>query len=89
MTIRSFRTLAALFALVVLAGLFPAGSPATAQASEFTVSGRGWGHGVGLCQFGAYGMALAGRSHERILSHYYPGAELADLATIRLPDAPR
>ncbi|MGH9334202.1 MAG: hypothetical protein ACRD21_10685, partial [Vicinamibacteria bacterium] len=36
-------------------------------------TGRGWGHGVGLCQVGAYGMAAAGFSYRDILSHYYSG----------------
>jgi stage II sporulation protein D len=40
----------------------------------FTFYGRGWGHGVGLCQTGAFGMALAGRTYREILAHYYPGA---------------
>lgn len=40
--------------------------------------GRGWGHGVGLCQSGAYGMALRGVGFEQILGHYYPGAQLVD-----------
>jgi stage II sporulation protein D len=39
-------------------------------------AGKGWGHGVGLCQVGAYGMALRGADHRQILSHYYPGATL-------------
>jgi stage II sporulation protein D len=38
--------------------------------------GRGWGHGVGLCQSGAFGMALRGKSYREILAHYYPGARL-------------
>ena len=38
--------------------------------------GRGWGHGVGLCQTGAYGMALEGATFDQILKHYYPGIEL-------------
>ncbi len=38
--------------------------------------GRGWGHGVGLCQNGAYGLARAGMTYDRILRHYYPGIEL-------------
>jgi len=42
----------------------------------FTFYGRGWGHGVGLCQHGAFGMALAGRTYRDILQHYYPGASL-------------
>jgi stage II sporulation protein D len=39
-------------------------------------NGRGFGHGVGLCQYGAQGMALQGRTAEEILSHYYPGSKL-------------
>ena len=43
---------------------------------EFLFLGRGWGHGVGLCQNGAYGMALAGASYDQILRHYYTGIEI-------------
>lgn len=43
---------------------------------EFVFLGRGWGHGVGLCQNGAYGMALAGATYDRILRHYYPGVDI-------------
>lgn len=38
--------------------------------------GRGWGHGVGLCQNGAYGLARAGMTFDRILATYYPGITL-------------
>ena len=38
--------------------------------------GRGWGHGVGLCQNGAFGMALAGAPYDEILRHYYTGIEI-------------
>ena len=38
-------------------------------------AGKGWGHGVGLCQVGAYGMAIRGRNYREILSHYYTGIE--------------
>jgi hypothetical protein len=38
--------------------------------------GRGWGHGVGLCQHGAYGLARSGMTYDRILAHYYPGTAL-------------
>jgi stage II sporulation protein D len=41
--------------------------------------GRGWGHGAGLSQFGAKGMADRGYGYPQILSHYYPGAELSRL----------
>jgi stage II sporulation protein D len=39
-------------------------------------TGRGFGHGVGMCQVGAYGMAQRGHSYREILSHYYTGVEL-------------
>jgi stage II sporulation protein D len=41
--------------------------------------GSGYGHGVGMCQWGARGMALDGKDYHDILSHYYPGAELRRL----------
>ncbi len=44
----------------------------------FEISGRGWGHGVGLCQEGAKYMAYKGRKYTRILRHYYPGASIVD-----------
>lgn len=40
---------------------------------------KGWGHGVGLSQYGAYGMARNGFTYEEILKHYYTGVELAKL----------
>lgn len=43
---------------------------------EVAVRGRGFGHGIGLCQTGALGMAAAGRDWRAILAHYYPGAVL-------------
>jgi stage II sporulation protein D len=44
--------------------------------SAAVFSGKGWGHGIGLCQVGAYGMAVRGKGYRAILSHYYTGAEL-------------
>jgi stage II sporulation protein D len=41
------------------------------------VTGHGWGHGVGMSQWGAYGYALHGWKYKRILFHYYPGTTLA------------
>ncbi len=38
--------------------------------------GRGWGHGVGMCQAGAVGRAKAGQDYKQILAAYYPGAQL-------------
>jgi stage II sporulation protein D len=46
------------------------------RVSGFVFTGRGWGHGVGMCQVGAYGLARQGWSHEQILKAYYTGIEL-------------
>ena len=45
-----------------------------AGTDAFEIRGRGWGHGAGMCQWGAYGMARTGRSAHEILEHYFPGA---------------
>jgi stage II sporulation protein D len=45
----------------------------------WVVHGRGFGHGVGMSQWGAYGYALHGKSHRFILRHYYSGASLGKL----------
>jgi stage II sporulation protein D len=42
----------------------------------FVIKGRGWGHGVGLSQYGAFGQARQGVEYTKILSHYYPGTSL-------------
>ncbi|MCA1630096.1 MAG: SpoIID/LytB domain-containing protein, partial [Acidobacteria bacterium] len=49
------------------------------RLTGFTFTGRGWGHGVGMCQYGAYGLARAGLSYDRILKHYYTGVELTKM----------
>ena len=46
------------------------------RVDQFTFSGRGWGHGVGLCQVGAYGMAVAGGKYQDILKKYYTGVKI-------------
>ncbi|MDD5654421.1 MAG: SpoIID/LytB domain-containing protein [Candidatus Omnitrophica bacterium] len=44
---------------------------------DLAFDGFGWGHGVGLCQWGAYFMAKRGYKYNEILKYYYPGVELA------------
>ena len=46
------------------------------EGDEVTLEGRGWGHGVGLCQIGAAVMASKGYTYREILQHYYPNTEL-------------
>jgi stage II sporulation protein D len=46
---------------------------------RFVFRGRGYGHGIGMSQWGMQGMALAGKSAEEMLRHYYQGIELTDV----------
>ena len=46
------------------------------QEAGWLFTGRGFGHGVGMCQVGAYGMAQRGHTYREILTHYYSGVEL-------------
>jgi stage II sporulation protein D len=62
-----------LLAFVLLAAVVAV--PAAA-ARTFAIEGRGWGHGVGMSQYGAQGFALHGWGYRRILAHYYPGTRL-------------
>ncbi len=46
------------------------------HVASYTFTGRGWGHGVGMCQYGAYGLAKMGVKYDEIIKHYYTGVEL-------------
>lgn len=46
------------------------------DVEHFVITGKGWGHGVGLCQVGAFGMAQDGSTFEEILRHYYSGVRV-------------
>jgi len=60
-------------ALVVLAA-----APAVAAPKMVKINGRGWGHGIGMSQYGAFGFAQHGWGGERILRHYYTGAKVVN-----------
>ena len=60
--------------LIVLAALL-AGSPAALASDLITVEGGGWGHGIGMPQYGARALAESGRSGEQIIQHYYSGVQ--------------
>ena len=49
------------------------------EGETFILHGKGWGHGVGLCQIGAAVMASRGKDYREILKHYYPGTGLGGL----------
>jgi len=73
------------FAAAVLAALGLTGTPAGHAAQPaFFAAGHGWGHGVGLAQYGAYGYALHGWTYDDIVAHYYPGTSLGDAPVKRV-----
>jgi stage II sporulation protein D len=92
------RSLALLAVAAAVAAGFAAGAGAapactgtcfTAPAGSgalFLFSGHGWGHGVGMSQYGAYGYAQHGLPFDQILAHYYPGTTLgpAGVSTLRV-----
>jgi stage II sporulation protein D len=67
-------------ALVVLAAAI--GASSARPATVVVVTGRGWGHGVGMSQWGARGYALHGWDWKRILAHYYPGTQVSSTANV-------
>jgi stage II sporulation protein D len=56
------------------------------RVARVTATGRGNGHGVGMCQVGAIGRAKAGASFREILEAYYPGAVLRRIRGEDLPE---
>jgi stage II sporulation protein D len=67
--------LAAAAAAFVSGGSAQSAQPVPGEA-VFVVSGRGWGHGVGMSQYGAYGMAGEGTTYDEILAYWYTGTDL-------------
>jgi stage II sporulation protein D len=53
---------------------------ANGEVSAFTVEGHGYGHGIGMCQWGAIGRARAGQDFRTILETYYPGTTIGRIA---------
>ncbi len=49
---------------------------ANGRAISYSFTGRGWGHGVGMCQYGAFGLAKMGVKYDQIIKHYYTGVDL-------------
>src|SRR4051812_36808571 len=74
----SVRKLASLVALIVLAAV--AAAPPADAASRLVIRGAGFGHGIGMSQYGAYGLSLQGVPYQQILARYYTGTALAQVA---------
>jgi SpoIID/LytB domain protein len=71
---RAARRLTAL--ATVLVALLALAAPAQSATTNITMVGRGWGHGIGMSQWGAFGYAKNGATCEEILKHYYTGIDL-------------
>src|ERR1700745_463119 len=87
MSIRPFAI--ALVAALDLAGASPVASktvpPPTIRTQHiFFISGHGWGHGLGMSQYGAYGYALHGWTYDRIIKHYYTGTPIGPTPVSRV-----
>jgi stage II sporulation protein D len=63
-------------AVVLISAVAAAGAAFARAGTSLIVTGHGWGHGVGMSQWGAYGYALHGWKYRRILAHYYPGTRI-------------
>jgi stage II sporulation protein D len=72
------RPLRTLLATLLALCLLPAAG-AGAASSKFTIRGAGFGHGVGMSQYGAYGFATHGAGYREILAHYYTGTAIGNL----------
>jgi stage II sporulation protein D len=70
----SVRKLGLLVALVLLAA-----APSAHAASRLVIRGAGFGHGIGMSQYGAYGLSLQGVPYQQILARYYTGTALAQV----------
>jgi stage II sporulation protein D len=70
---------------LLIAGTLLLLAPASAAGADVVIKGRGWGHGVGLSQYGAYGYALReGRGARSILAHYYTGSDYGTAPSTRM-----
>ncbi|HCG98592.1 MAG TPA: hypothetical protein DE036_01940 [Actinobacteria bacterium] len=74
--------------LIILVSLVFLYATPILAASDYTFKGYGYGHGIGMCQWGAKGRASAGQTYEQILTHYYQGTQVtkdyAVPATVRV-----
>jgi stage II sporulation protein D len=76
MEAKASKSTAAGLAACVVALLVALALPGAASAAKWVVKGRGWGHGVGMSQYGAYGLAEHGRGYRKIIHHYYRNTKI-------------
>jgi stage II sporulation protein D len=66
-----------LFSIESITGRVATTGNLPASPTRFQISGSGFGHGVGMSQYGAYGLAQQGWNYQQIVTHYFTGAQLA------------
>src|SRR5262245_15845579 len=71
--------LASVIAVLAAAAGLAASAPAASASVNWVVKGRGFGHGVGMSAYGAYGYAKHGKGYRFILGHYYKGTTVGKL----------
>jgi stage II sporulation protein D len=81
---RRSLSLALLLVLVAGSAAPAAGRRATVTGATFVITGHGWGHGVGMSQYGAYGYAQHGFGYAKIVAHYFPGTQLGAAPVTRV-----
>src|SRR5215831_13938280 len=70
--------------LILAGAAFAQSEPTTVSVTSFVIRGHGWGHGLGMPQWGAYGMAKKGFSYDKILAYYYRGIQLGQAPPTKL-----
>ena len=73
--------------LVAAFVLIPTAPALAEERPELSIEGGGWGHGIGMSQWGAKGQADAGRSSAEILEYYYTGTEVGQISETIDPDS--
>src|SRR3954447_6008641 len=83
---RRFLLLASLVVFVAGSATPGRARPTVVTGATFLITGHGWGHGVGLPQYGAYGYAQHGFTYDQMIAHYFPGTQLgrAPIARVRV-----
>lgn len=80
-----FRRVQIFLALAMLFALVPSTGSAQANSDTYVIDGSGWGHGVGMSQYGARAQAASGRTADQIINSYYTDVNIKDVTTVLDP----
>ncbi|MBD2464841.1 SpoIID/LytB domain-containing protein [Oscillatoria sp. FACHB-1407] len=76
---RSLQLRSTLFSVTPILGQVASAGNVPSIPTGFLITGRGFGHGLGMSQWGAYNLASQGYNYQQIVTHYYTGATLAKI----------